>query len=208
MQPQQIYVPPPKGQNPYDFIVNPAKPPKRSLLNGGTSLATRLLLAAAGLFILVILVAVVLRFFNGGSGTSSSSLLSLAQTQNELIRVSDAGFQAAKDPSTKNLAITAKLGLQSDQQELVNYLKTHGTKVTANKLGLLENKTTDQRLAAALSAGNYDSTFRNIMQSSLNSYSAALSRTYSATKNKATRQLLSDDYKAAQLLISQSQQQS
>lgn len=203
MQPQQPYqVPPPQQPAPnYDFILSPAAPPKRRPLGGG-SMLSRLLLVG-GILVVLMIVFVVIK--NLASGPSNYPvLLTVAQDQQELIHLSTAaGQQQTLATAAKNFATTAQFGLTSQQAQFTDYLKKNGHHVPAKTLNLKISKTTDDQLAAAASAGTYGQTFKEVMQSQLTTYSQDLKRAYAQTTGRKGRQLLSNDYDAAQLLLQQ-----
>jgi hypothetical protein len=192
---------------PYDFIVNPELAPvKRSfsgLSLGGNSLATRLLVASAGLLLLVIIVAV---FKSLLSGTSNlPSFVTVVQNQQELIHLStNATTQAGLPVDSVNFASTAELSLTSAQSALTNYLKVNGNKKISTELASINvSSSVDSQLTAAASAGTYDQTFRQIMQTDLGQYQNSLKLAYQKTTGPKGRALLTSDYHQAQLLVTQ-----
>lgn len=200
MQPQQPYGPAP---NNYDFIVNPSPPPKKSLipLPTGSSMLQRIAIVGGGLVILIIIIAIFASLLSGGSNTAP--LVSIAQQQNELIRVATLGTQQATDQSAKNFAQSTELSLTTEQQQLLGYLKDHGTKVSAKQLALTQSTKTDTELAAAQAASTFDSTFEQVMQTQLSSYAQSLKTTFAGTTGVNARKLLNADYTAANLLLKQ-----
>lgn len=195
--------PPPTSQDPYNFIFNPSAAPKKSLFGGGNSTTQRLLVVAAGLVVLLIAAIVFANVLGGGSNTTS--FLTIAQEQNELIRVANVGAPQIQSAAAKNFVTTTQLALTSDQQQLLAYMGQNGAKVNPKQLVLAQNSMTDKQLSAAQSVGNYDSTLVGILQTQLKDYSSELQRTYKQAKGPVGRQLLSDEYDHAQLLLQQSQ---
>ncbi|HVC36724.1 MAG TPA: hypothetical protein VNE40_04780 [Candidatus Dormibacteraeota bacterium] len=202
--------PPPASSSPssgnYDFIINPPKASRTSLLSVKSSPAGRLLVVVGALFVIVIVTSLLFKVFGSSSTSLTTSLVSLTQSQNELIRVSSIGSQQVVSQNAKNLAIDVQLSLTSSQQQLISYLKHYSSAPSSKQLGLTQDKNTDQQLTAAQAAGTYDATFVSIILNGLNSYSATLARTYSAAKSQNLRQLLSNQYNSAQLLIIQAKQ--
>lgn len=203
MDPYQQYQAPNQGGNPYDFILSPAKPPKKSFTLGGGSPIKLLILVAGGVFLLMIVTVIVLNMLSGGTNANKADLTALAQTQNELSRVSQAATTDATQQTTKNLAITIELTMDTEQKRTVNYLSSKGTKISAKDLKLKQNATTDQQLASAKSTSTYDLTYAQIMQTQLTNYSNSLKALYDKTKSKTEQSILSDFYTQTQLLISQ-----
>lgn len=187
----------------YGFIMEPPKPPRAPLFNfGGSSQTSRIVLAVAILFVLLILF-VGLKNILAGSNKSIPSLVTVAQDQQELIHLAQSGTQNATSGNLKNFAYTAQLSLQSEQKDLVQYLKNNGHKTSPKQLNLKISKTLDNQLSAALTTSSYDSTFKQAMQDKLTSYQQALKQAFALTQGPKGRALLNDDYDATGLLIKQ-----
>lgn len=217
MQPQQPYYVPPQmpapspppvtpGQDPYGFIMNPGKSPRRglgSLLGGGAPKQRLLLLGGAAVVGLIFIIIIASAVF-GGNG-NSAPYVKVAQDQTEIARV--AGL-AVRQPSgvaqaTQNFALTTQLSLTSDRQQLVSYLQKHGVKIGDKTLTALQNPQTDQQLTAALTTNSYDSIFLDLMKTDLGKYQAALKTAYASSTSTTTRQLLNDEYANTNLLLEQ-----
>jgi len=119
----------------------------------------------------------------------------------------------ATDGSTKATTLPAQslaqsiiASLTSQNQELVKYMKDNGTKVTPAQLRLKHSKTTDETLATAKQNNTYDSAFKSIIQTDLDTYLATLQRAYKADPGPVGKTLLAKQYDAAQLLKTASQQ--
>lgn len=203
MDPQQY----PSGQNPYDFILNPPKAPKTSPLaklpGGSNPFVMRIALLVGGAIVLMIIAAIVSSLLTKGSTANATALIDIAQTQAELIRVSDQGVNNATQQSVKNLAITAKLSARTQQTQLINYLATQGTTVNAKQLTLKRNAQTDQKFTTAQQTGTFDTVFAQEMQTELQTYASSLKQLFNTATGENERSLLSTDYTQAQLLISQ-----
>lgn len=208
MNPQQPYYPPqpaPQPQppaNPYEFITDSSQTPKKPLLPTGNSMAQRLLIVLGGLFILVLVVVIFMNVVFGGSN-NSTGFVSLAQQQNELVRVAGIGTQQAQSQDTKDFAKAAQLSILSAQQQTLTLLQEHGTKVKPKELALKQNAQTDAAINSAVAASSFDATFKPIMESELRSYAASLKQAFLKTSKPAERQMLSNDYDDAQLLLEQ-----
>lgn len=167
----------------------------------------RILVVLGGISILIILFIIFMNLISGGNG-DTTTLTSIAQQQNEISRVASIGIQSGTSQSTKNFAVSAQLGLATDEQELVNYVAKHGKKLSPKALGATENPKTDAALTAASAASNFDETFSSVMDSELKSYSQSLKQAFTKTKSASERQLLRDEYSNAQLLLQQLNQAS
>lgn len=200
MSPEQPPAGPPGQPNPYEFFLSPATPPKKGL--GNSSLTMRLVIVVAGVVVLLIVGAVVLALLSASS-KSSPAIVTTLQDQHELARLSGQGATQANSQSLKNFADTTQITLTSAQSQLQGYLAQQGVKVTDKQITLGGNPQTDQALAAAQAAGIYDSSFKNIMQTQLQAYQAALKQAFDGASTTGSRQLLQGQYNGAQLLLQQ-----
>jgi hypothetical protein len=202
MDPNQQYQPP--TGNSYDFILNPQKAPKPKKvgLGGNSNLALTIGFIVGGAVLIMTVLAVLLSFL-GGNGGRTTDFVSLAQTQTELIRVSDQGARTAVRQATKNLSVTIQYSLSTQRQQTINYLMRNGTTVGEKDLTLKRNATTDQQLVSAKSTSTFDLVFAQIIQDNLTAYANSLKQVHGLTTNQFEKQLLSTYYEQTQLLISQ-----
>lgn len=201
MQPQQP-TPPPTHPASYDFIMNPAPQPKRTL--GGNSMVTRLLIVLGGVFVLLV-VAVLFMQLLGKSGSSfdKGAMLSVAQDQTEIIRLADRGTQDAAAQSNKNFAITVELGMKTEQAELLKYLAEHGYKPKDKDLILKQSAQTDAQLDSALSSSAFDTVYAGVMKQQLQTYKQDLSAAYNRAKSDSAKTALKARYGVADMLLTQ-----
>ncbi len=207
MSPEQSPAPPPiqPGQSPYDFLLNPASVPKSKLVSKvplprDPFLRRVVIVLGGGIGLIIVIALLAGVIFSGGSG---SSLTTLAQEQNELIRIATAAANQATVQTTKNLAVNTQTILTTNQQQLLAYAKKHGQSIGTKQLGLTKSSATDTQLANALAASNYDTVFIQITQAQLTTYSKLLKQTFSSTSNATGKQLLRADYAAAGALTTQ-----
>ncbi len=194
----------PIGQPNYDFIINPAKPGRRSLF-AGNSLQQRLLLVGLGLLVLIIIATVIINLLSSTSDYGPS-FIAVAQEQQELIHLANqatASTQSKVSADNANLAATLQLAVTSGQSNLTSYLKRNHHKVTSQQLSARISAATDQQLAAAATAGTYDDTFKSVILAQLGQYQQALKLAYLKAQGPVGRKLLNDDYNQAQLLLTQ-----
>lgn len=215
---QQPTAPPPSGppsgatpqtaapvEDRYAFIMDPSKPPRKRLLNGGAgnSMAVRLLIVVAGVFVLLVIFVFILKALGGDKGTfNKAAMLSVAQDQAELVHLSTGGVQNSVSQDNKNFSITTQLSSSSQQAALLTYLQSHGYKPGSKQLALKQSAATDSQLSAALTASTFDPTYREVMKSELETYQKDLSTAYNTADSKA-KALLSADYNGAGLLLEQ-----
>lgn len=185
------------GGNPYEFILNP-EPPKRKKLLGGNKLLKLLIFIIGGVVAFMIIVTILLNVL-APEKIGKAEFTSLAQTQNELIRVADQGSRDSRQQITKNLATTMQYTMITQQK--LTLLKVG--KVGKKELSLKQNAATDQKLASAKQTSTFDDAFTKIAEESLNSYANEVKVLFDKAKTDADRELMSDFYKQAQLLIAQ-----
>jgi hypothetical protein len=194
MQPQQN-----TGQ--YDFFMNPEKPSRRNPLGGGNSLGTRVGIILGGAVLLIIVIAVAASMFSGGGG-NTPRLLIVAEDQNELARVAQLGAAQGVSQTTKNFAQSCYLTTMTAQQQLINFIATHGSKKPSTKtLALKQNSATDTALGSATASSSFDTTFTTIMQTQISAYKNDIQTAYTNAGNASEKQMLSSDYNDAQLLL-------
>lgn len=196
---------PPESNQPqgnYDFILSNPQVPKRKLFNSSKPLTNNLLVIAGGIIVLIILIVIISSLFLG-KGNDSASLVTLAEQQNELVRVSTEGVPDVTQQTTKNLATNIEFTLTSDQQHLLSYLSTTNTKVNPKSLLLKENTQTDKQLTNAVAIDTIDTVFIQIMQTQLTSYQQALKQVYDKTSKTTEKQVLNNEYSNAKLLLAE-----
>jgi hypothetical protein len=205
--PQPQPTPPPGGQTPgYDFIMNPSKPPRRSILPtiGGSPLI-RVIIVLGVVLILFVLFAIIKSFF---THSNVPALITVAQDQQEMIHIISKPVQVNGQPASlssnnKAFAITAQLSLASAQSDLVTYLQNNGKKVKPKTLNQTIDLSLDKQFVAAATNNTYDQLFQQTMQNKLNEYEQALKIAYGQTKGPKGRQLLNQEFNGAQLLLKQ-----
>ncbi|MDB5169936.1 MAG: hypothetical protein JWN82_332 [Candidatus Saccharibacteria bacterium] len=202
MQPQQPT--PPNHSGNYDFILNPAAQPRKTVLGGGSSMAMRALVVVGGLFVLAIIAAVLMQFLGKSSGGfDKSAMLSVAQDQTEIIRLATRGTADSKLQPTKNFAITASLGMATEQAELLQYLAAHGYKPGDKDLLLKQSAQVDTQLDGAVSSSTFDTVYAGIMKQELQTYQQDLSTAYSSAKSASAKAALKARYATADMLVTQ-----
>ncbi len=200
MQPQapnQQAVPPSPEQ--FDFMMkDQPKPPSRlgSLLASVPKPAKVILLIIGAFFVIVILYSLLF----GAKTTNSDQLVAAAARAQEIARVSTLAKTGSKNADTDALAATTAATASSQEQQIKSYLKTNKVSVSAKKLGVDLDKTTDTSLATALQNNNYDQTYFSYLKTSLVTYQNDLTAAYKgAGKNAQT--LLNTSYASIQILL-------
>jgi hypothetical protein len=206
MQPSNPYGPaaPQPQPHEYEFIVNPGKPPRRSLnlLPTGAPPILRVIIAIGGLLVLLILFLIIKGFLSGGGNTDA--LTTVAQDQQQIIHLAtNATQQTALSPDNLAFSETAQITMTSAQTQLVSYLRTNGHKVGVKTLSLKVSTNLDTELKTAAGNSTYNDTFKQTMRSQLNDYQQALREAYKQTSGPKGRKLLSNQFTGSQLLLQQ-----
>lgn len=203
MQPQQPNLGYNSG-NPYDFIVNPPKPPKKSVipsLGGGGSFTQKLIFILSGAVILIIIMWIIGNLLGGG-GINVTDITKLTQQQQEITRVAALGAESGRT-DVRNTAANAQLSILTQQQQWLRVLANEGVELKDDQLGLLENANTTQLLTNARANNTYDSTFLQILRSYLTEYSQALEANFAKATTDDEKNLLSTNYQQVKLLLEQ-----
>lgn len=187
-------------QNQYDFILNPNNGKSKKDLFAFLKTGNKLVLTIFVGVILIIVFGLLALILNSGP-SNTEKLLSVAQQQQELIRVADRGTKDARGTRALNLATTVKLNLSSDQTPLVAALKAEGMKVNSAELNAGRDASTDQKLTNALQNNRFDEVFVEHIQAELLDYQAALNEAYKTTRNQKLKETLKTQYDNATILI-------
>jgi hypothetical protein len=202
MHPDQPYSPAPPPANNYDFILNPQQAPKHSMgkkFMGNSFLVNIAAIVGGALLLMAVLAVAITLFF--GNKTNVDDLVTIAQTEQEIVRLSEAGD--ATDQATKNATVTTQFSVQSQQQQWLTLIKKNGRTIAAEELALKKNTSTDKQLASAAQNGTYDTVYASVMRDHLTAYTTLLKNTYARSSNKTIKALLNTHYKEAQLLLQQ-----
>jgi len=189
------------GHNPYDFIVNPnTSGVKLGFMNGGGFLK-RIMLLVAGLVVVCIVIAIALSALTPKSSTPG--IVSIAERQQEIIRVSTAAAQLTSSQDAQNFVANVQVSMTSSQQKVLAYLTAHGKKLSTSDLAIDHSSQTDTTLANAATANNYDSAVAQNLDEQLQTYESLLQTTYKQTTSPPVRAMLQADFNGAALLLKQ-----
>ncbi len=205
MQPNTPNPAPPAPVPDYDFILNHGanKPKRFPLPSLGGSKKQRWLIIGLGGSLLILLVILGYSLLFGGS--KDQNLLEVAQTQQELIRVSTLGVDHAKSSATRGLAVTTELTLESNQKDVLARLRKDGQKTSTKTLALKKNSQTDDALAQAAQDNHYDDAFTKLIQDQLVAYQKLLKTAYDSTSSQSLKKILNAEFAQAGLLIASTQ---
>lgn len=195
---------PPQQQDParYDFFMGSEQSGKKGLLPGSGSPMQKMLFIVGAFVVALILIALVVIMLSGSKG-NTAPLLSVAQSQQEIIRVATDGAKNVRGSKLKNFAVTAQVAVASAQRETLAQLKKQGVKPKTKDLALLKKVDTDKALAAALAANTYDTTFTSTMTTELEGYTARLEDAAAVATTKSELALIEKHRTGAELLRKQ-----
>lgn len=184
--------------NQYDFITNPPTPQKPSGLAAISSMSKKKLALIGGgaLVLLLLIISVAASMLNSGP-TNKDHLLAVATLQGEIIKVSEDAVKNAKNSDAKNLAITTKLSLSTDQSALTAALKAQKVKMPKAAI----KPKTQEMLTEATQNNRYDQAFMEFVQAQLGEYQKKLNTAYKTTVSKNLKATLENQYKNASILI-------
>lgn len=191
--------------NPYQFIVDADHTKKRRGAGLGNSKQGRIFIVLGGVLALIILAIVVSMIISSAGNAGKAELVSAAQKQAELIRVSKIGLDRAKGSSAKNLATSVNLALISDQNTMNTTLKSAGIKLSPKDIALGKNQKTDATLTSAEQSNKFDEVFITTIQAQLVSYQKTLKAAYDQTDSQKLKQSLATQFNTAGLLATAKQ---
>lgn len=203
MDPNNQYPNAPQG-NPYEFILNPNQAPKKKKMGGlgGNKLVMLAVSIIGGALLIMIILTIVLNAL-APKKISTEDLVGLAQTQTELLRVSQQASRSAVQQVTRNLATTVEYTMVTQQKQTLDVLAQNKVEVSPKELALKQNATTDQKFSTAKVTSTFDKTFTGIIQDELDNYATTLKNLSSISATKSERDRMSDYYRQVQQLISQ-----
>lgn len=202
MQPQSPPPAPPPaptgGGEQYDFIFNPNQQTSpKSPLGGGKK--NRTIIFGAGAVILIAVIFIVAGFISNLSKPNTDALVSAARQQQELIRIADIGVQKAKTQEAKDIAITTKLSMESEQKEMQNAIKAAKLNPKKVLVGSKDAKA-DAALTTAEQNNRFDDEFLKIMTAKLTAYQKTVKTAYDNATGKVLREALATQYNSANAL--------
>lgn len=190
-------------KSPYDFIVSNEQQQKTTPLpRGPSSVMGRALVFGGILFVLLILAIIVMSLLSndGGSGTS---LLKVAQTQQETIRVAELVQKDSASQPVTNASINISLSVTSDQQQLIATAGPAGVSFDEKKLLLGQSPDTDSILEDAKSSGTFSTVSLQVLAAQVAQYQQDLNDSLSKTDKPEIKAVLVTSAANAELLQKQ-----
>jgi preprotein translocase subunit YajC len=167
---------PDKPNNPderMDFILNTELEKPKTLKE---KLQSKAGLALGGIVLIFILLIAVMFAASSQKSTNefNDRLVSLAQAQTEILRISSLAETQNTDENTKTIAVNISETISADKNALLETLKTKGVTIEDGSLEANKNPQTDSVLVESLGNGQFDETFKSIMEENLLSYQTQL----------------------------------
>lgn len=212
MNPNSPLAPPPSGQqgpdrsNPYDFLSeSPKKSSGFSFMNNRSKKA-RIITVSVGAIILAMIAFIVVGLLTSAGKADTVSLINAAKQQNELIRIADIGTQKARGQEAKNLAVTTKLTLQSQQSEMIGAVKMKNKKFGTKDLAISSSKQNNELLTAAEQSNRFDEEFLDLMRKELINYQQTVEKAYKGAEGTQLKAALLSQYESANILVGKADQ--
>ncbi len=171
----------PSGQfdsSQFDFIMNSGQNQKKGLIPLPSDPKQKLLvLIVGGAVGLVLLLALFFSIFGGSSGPVED-LVSVAQQQTEILRISDEASRELNSTDAQKLSTLVLAVVSSDRTKTINYMKENGRKVDAKELALKQSADASQRLKNAQQNGQLNEVYSEIVLEYLQAYNSNLESIY------------------------------
>lgn len=186
----------------YEFIDETPLPPQQTGLLANTSKRGRILIAAAIALLLLAIFAFVFGFVLKDRDPTTPNLISVVESQNELIRIADLGIKdSSKTSEAQVFAVNTKQTIQTDQKALLAVLASRRAKLPKGLNGAY-NARTDQKLSLAKQANTYDDVYISVLVSELTNYQKKIKTSYEEASSAKAKNTLASCYDHATLLIS------
>jgi hypothetical protein len=201
--PAPSYAPPPQKNDPYDFLMTSGTPTKRGFGAGGfsSSQKTRIIIAAIVATFIFIIGALVFGLILSKGDETTTNLVTIAEQQTELTRLSAEGVKKSRSTDTKNLAITIQLSVESDKAAILAALKAQKQKIDPKQLSGKRDPKTDKLLEQAERNNNFDAVLVSTLRSQLKEYQTTLRQTYDLAPTQKTKSALDSSFKNAATLL-------
>jgi hypothetical protein len=203
MQPQdQQQNPAPVGNtNPdFNFIFNNGQKPRRWFsiprVNSPVKLAALIVVSGAVLGILIIVLSGLF-----GPKINTKEITNVAAKAQEISRVSTTVTDLSRDLNTANLASTTSTTLNSQETELINYLKKNKKRANPKELAIYLNKQTDSELETANQNNKLSEYYYSYLKKNLSDYQVAVKTAYDTASGPSLRTTLNEFTLSTQTIL-------
>lgn len=191
-----------QSQNQYDFIMNPGQPEqKKSLkLPGGSSTKGRVLFVVGLVVILGLVASLLGAVLSSQKNAGLNALVTAATKQHEMIRIAEIGIEKARGQEAKDIAVTTKLSLQSQQSDMLAAVQKAGKELGPRELAAGKNQQVDDFLTTADQNNVFDDAFLQTINEGLKDYQIAVEAAYKQVSGEELRSALRTQYDSANTL--------
>jgi len=191
------------ANDPYGFIMNPEKPSRNPLnFGGGNSMLSRLLIVGAGAVLLIIIFAVGISMLSSSSNAQNEKLLAVAQTQKEILRISQTTDGKISNGELNDIVANASISIQSSLGDFTSALAERGKKVKDKDLAGGQNPKNDEVLTQAEQNSQFDKAYKELLLKQLNDYQIQLEAAHGSA-NDDEKLIIANAYEQSKLLIAQ-----
>lgn len=191
------------SNDPYGFIMNPDKPPRKPVIDlGGSGMLQRALLFGGGIIILITLLIMGMNFLNRASKAQGEKLLEVVQMQNEIVRISTAAQEKITDKDLLYRAINTQISVNSSKQDLIAALSKRKVKVDEKKLEKTQNAQNDALLVEGEQSGNFNAAYEKLLDKQLSDYQIALQAAYDGSST-TEKEVIQNSFNQLKLLAKQ-----
>ncbi len=191
----------PPQEDPYAFITQAPPKQKKPFIPQPDSPKRKILLAAGLFGVLVFFGIVFLLIFSSG-GANTEPLISIAQTQNEIIRISTIASPDIKSAATADFNQSTHTSTVSARKQTLDYIASlKGKAPPAKELALKQSSKTDEALKTANQSGNFDQVVDATLYNQLKAYQAEVAKVYESSGSAKTKALMKSLYDGITTLL-------
>ena len=164
----------------------------------------RILIASAGGVGLIIVIVMLASLIFSGGPDITQRLVSIAQRQQEITRISEIGIDNARDSDVRQFATTTRSAMRSSQNDIVDLIEARaGRRVSQSQLRATESAQITQDLETARQANRFDIAFAETILSELSDYQTLLGIVARETSSANERGVLQALDREVTVLINQ-----
>ncbi len=151
-------------------------------------------------FILIFGSVIFSKLMNASSNERKERLVSIAQTQTEIMRITGLAETKTNGSDLQNLNIITKLSVQSSSNDTNELLVKNKIKPESKLLNKGRDSKNDELLTQATNNSSFDSTYRKLLQEQLTKYQSQL-KTAFENGTKAQKEVFSEAGQSNTLIL-------
>jgi hypothetical protein len=136
---------------------------------------------------------------------NTKEILDVAAQAQEISRVSATVSDKSQDLNTANLASTTSTTLNSQEAELISYLKRNKKKTNPKNLAIYLSKQTDSEVETANQNNRLSEYYYSYLKKNLGQYEASIKTAYDTASGANLRSTLQDYSKSTKVILSAQQ---